>query len=72
MDYYVKKAVSSVKKRCRSRQQVEADVSIEKTRNCLINVNSTRAEPIPSQQDLARCKPSFSSSSVYMVGKAVR
>ncbi|KAG5998579.1 hypothetical protein E4U43_002390, partial [Claviceps pusilla] len=47
MDYYFKKAVESVKKRRRSRQEIAADICIEKNLhlaaiNCTLNVDPSR------------------------------
>lgn len=63
MDYYVKKAVEVVKKRRRSREEVEEEVSVEQNlhlaaKNCVINVDPSRKDSITSE-DLERYNPSF-------------
>ncbi|KAG6084627.1 hypothetical protein E4U15_001540 [Claviceps sp. LM218 group G6] len=57
MDYFFKKAVESVKKRRRSRDEVATDAMIEKNlhlaaRNCILNVAPTHTWSVTSK-DLA-------------------
>ncbi|KAG5972385.1 hypothetical protein E4U55_000853 [Claviceps digitariae] len=73
MDYYFKKAVESVKKRRRSREEIAADISVEKNLhlaavNCIFNVDPTRRGSAASD-DSAR---GSSSGSVFTVGKPAR
>ncbi|KAG6010762.1 hypothetical protein E4U21_004150 [Claviceps maximensis] len=65
MDYFLKKAVESVKKRRRSREEIAADVSIEQNlhlaaMNCIFNIDSTRRGSAASD-DSATSTPSLES-----------
>ncbi|KAG6264325.1 hypothetical protein E4U49_001723 [Claviceps purpurea] len=55
MDYFFKKAVESVKKRRRSRDEVATDAMIEKNlhlaaRNCMLNVAPTHTWSVTSKE----------------------